>query len=177
MTIKKFFFLALILTLTGFGSFAQIGEETPPSSGTEPKYDIRIKNKLDSLGIKYSIAESGNFKVVLDIGEAGRTQLVLIYSKTYAYKGLEVREIKSVAARKESKDEFDANTLFTVLEANQTYKLGAWQIYGGTAPFLLEFALRISANSSQTVLNDLMRLAANTADEMEIKLTNGGDKY
>jgi hypothetical protein len=168
MALKKCFFTAILIFFATGSAFCQLGDE-------QPNYDVRIKNKLDSLGIKYTITESGNFKVVFNTKD-GRTQLVLIYSKTNMYKGLEIREVKSVADKKENKADFSQEVLYNILEENQTYKVGAWQIFGGNAPYLLEFALRISANASQTILDDLIRLAAKVADEMELKLT-GADEH
>jgi hypothetical protein len=167
MHLKKIFVALISCLFMSIGAMAQLGDE-------QPTYDMRIKNKLDSMKIKYTITESGNFKVVFN--ESGeRTQLVLIYSKTHMYKGLEIREIKSVADRKQEKSAFSQETLFNILEENQTFKVGAWQIFGGEPPFLLEFAVRISANANQSVLIDMIRLASKTADEMELKLT-GGDE-
>ena len=41
----------------------------------EPESDSRVRNQLDALGLKYSLTDNGNYKVVFDMGE-GRTQLV-----------------------------------------------------------------------------------------------------
>jgi hypothetical protein len=140
----------------------------------EPESDSRVKNQLDALGLKYSMTDNGNYKVVFDMGE-GRTQLVVIYSNTYNYNGMEVREITSTAMSTTDKKGFTQPTLFDLLERNQTYKIGAWQINGGTAPFILEFGIRMSANSSQSVFDELIRLAARMADELEQELTSGDD--
>lgn len=140
----------------------------------EPESDSRVRNQLESLGLKYSMTDNGNYKVVFDMGE-GRTQLVVIYSNTYNYNGMEVREITSTAMSTDDKRGFTQPTLFDLLERNQTYKIGAWQINGGTAPFILEFGIRMSANSSQSVFDELIRLAARMADELEQELTSGDD--
>jgi len=157
----KSIFTLLILTVS-LNTFAQLGESN---------YDYRVKSKLDNLGIKYQITDKGNFKVIFDMGK-DRTQMVIINSNTYEYGGMEIREIFSTAAIVESKYDFNQSILFSLLELNETYKLGAWQIDGGTSPYILQFALRISANSTQTVLDDVIRLAAKVADEMEQKLTS-----
>ena len=159
-TIKTIF--ALLFLTVSLNTYAQLGESN---------YDYRIKSKLENLGIKYQITDKGNFKVIFDMGQ-GRTQMVVINSNTYEYGGMEIREITSIAAIVDSKYDFNQNNLFRLLELNETYKLGAWQINGGTSPYILQYALRISANSTQSVLDDLIRLAAKTADEMEQKLTS-----
>jgi hypothetical protein len=165
-SVKQFVLTGLFvlgITITGR---AQIGEIN---------YDNRIKTKLDALGIKYSITEQGAFKVIFEMGK-NRTQLVVIKSNTHEYGGMEIREISSVAAGCQIRSEFSQENLFYLLEKNETYKLGAWQIHGGSAPFLLEYSLRISANAAQSVLDDLIRLAAKVADDMEQALTDE-DKY
>jgi hypothetical protein len=163
-TIKAIFVL-LFLTVS-LNTLAQLGESN---------YDYRIKSQLENLGIKFQITDTGNFKLIFDMGK-GRTQMVIINSNTYEYGGMEIREITSIAAIVDSKNEFNQSNLLSLLELNETYKLGAWQINGGTSPYILQYALRISANSTQSVLNDLIRLAARIADEMEQKLTNE-DEY
>lgn len=141
--------------------YCQIGEYS---------YDSRIKRQLDDLGLKYSITDRGDFKLLFDMGNR-RTQMVVVNSNTYQYGGMEIRELLSIAAVTDTKSAFNQYNLFTLLEKNDTYKLGAWQIDGGTSPYVLEFALRISANSAQSVLTDLVHLAATVADEMEEILT------
>lgn len=157
------FLLLLAMTLNGW---SQIGEAN---------YDNRIKTKLEALGIKYTITDQGAFKIIFDMGN-NRTQLVVIKSNTHEYGGMEIREVSSVAAVAEIRSEFSQENLFYLLEKNETYKLGAWQIHGGKAPYLLEYSLRISANATQSVLNEIIRLAAKVADEMEQALTDE-DKY
>jgi hypothetical protein len=137
--------------------------------------DSRVKTKLEALDLKYEITDEGNFKVVFAM-EKKRSQLVIIKSKTYNYEGIEIREIFSVAAVANKKNEFTQSVLFSLLELNETYKLGAWQIDGGESPFVLEFSLKISANSTQSVLSEAIMLAAKVAEEMEQKLT-GDDKH
>lgn len=140
----------------------------------DPDSDPRVKTILNQLDLNYSIAESGDFKVIFDMNN-GRTQMVIIHSSTYKYEGMEIREIVSNAAMTMNKSDFTQSVLFNLLELNQTYKLGAWQIHGGEPPYLLQFGIRISANSTKTVLDDAIRLAAKMGDEMEQLLTDGDD--
>lgn len=142
---------------------------------SDPIYDPSIKAKLDSLEIKYTISDKGNFRIVFNMGKE-RTQLVVVNSAKYEYGGLQIREITSTAAITQERSTISRDTLFLLLEKNQTYKLGAWQINGGTSPFVFEFGLRINANSSAAILEEMMMLAAKVADEMEQSLS-GGDKY
>lgn len=146
-------------------AFAQLGDTL---------IDERVKAHLDKLGWKYSTTSTGTFKVVFDMGN-DRTQLVLIRSKTNIYEGMEIREIVSNAAKKDDKFAFTQSTLFMLLEKNGTYKLGGWQIDGGEPPYVVQFGIRISANSTQSVLVDAINLAAKMADQMEQQLTEADD--
>jgi hypothetical protein len=132
--------------------------------------DSRVRSALDNAGLKYTITDNGNFKIPFDMGN-GRTQVVIVNSKTYEFGGAEIREIFSVAAVVSSKSAFTQNNLFKLLELNETYKIGAWQIHGGESPYILQFAIRAGANTSSSILADLIKLAAKTADDMEERLT------
>jgi hypothetical protein len=132
--------------------------------------DSRVRSALDNAGLKYTITDNGNFKIPFDMGN-GRTQVVIVNSKTYEFGGAEIREIFSVAAIVSSKSAFTQNNLFKLLELNETYKIGAWQIHGGESPYILQFAIRAGANTSSSILADLIKLAAKTADDMEERLT------
>jgi hypothetical protein len=48
--------------------------------------------------------------------------------------------------------------------------------YTGGSPYLLEYSLHVTANATQSVLSELIRLAAKVADDMEQALTDE-DKY
>jgi len=133
--------------------------------------DSRVRSALDNAGLKYTITDNGNFKIPFDMGN-GRTQVVIVNSKTYEFGGAEIREIFSVAAVVSSKSAFTQNNLFKLLELNETYKIGAWQIHGGESPYILQFAIRAGANTSSSILADLIKLAAKTADDMEQRLTD-----
>jgi hypothetical protein len=133
--------------------------------------DSRVRSALDNAGLKYTITDNGNFKIPFDMGN-GRTQVVIVNSKTYEFGGAEIREIFSVAAIVSSKSAFTQNNLFKLLELNETYKIGAWQIHGGESPYILQFAIRAGANTSSSILADLIKLAAKTADDMEQRLTD-----
>ncbi|MEN9443962.1 MAG: hypothetical protein RIS47_852 [Bacteroidota bacterium] len=164
-TLRYLFSIILFVAIYNQG-FAQLGEVN---------YDSRIKTQLDELGLKYTITDSGNFKLGFDI-ENNRTQTVVIRSKTYTYEGMEIREINATAQVAKDKFEFKITNLFDLLERNQTYKVGAWQIHGGESPYVLEFALKISAEAKSDALDKFVRLAAKISDAVELEIT-GADEY
>jgi len=158
---KQLILTALLLTVTNIPAFCQYGDAS---------YDSRVKSKLDDLGIKNEITSDGNFRIIFSM-ENNRTQLVIINSATYQYGNIEVREIWSCAAIVNNKSAFTQQNLFYILQENSKLKIGAWQI-DGTSDYGLNFSLRANANASSGNLDDLIRLAAKSADQMEQKLTD-----
>jgi hypothetical protein len=163
---KKIILVGIFLAVFSIKAFCQLGEVS---------YDNRIKSKLIALGLKYEISDLGNFKVVFEMGD-DRTQLVLINSSTNEYGGMEIREITSVAAIAKDKSYFSQKTLYKLLDDNDKWKLGAWQISGDTDNYMLQFSVKISANSTQSVLEEILKLAATIADTKEKELTEN-DRY
>lgn len=158
---KRIIVILAILKLIIGSATAQIGEST---------YDYRVRNQLNELGLKYEITSSGDFRVIFNMGN-GRTQLVVIYSKTYYYESMEIREITSIAAKVKYKSDFVQTLLFQLLEKNFSYKLGSWQMHGGESPYILQFAVRISANSPANILEECIKLATKEADRVEEIIT------
>ena len=154
--------ITLLFLTVSLDAYAQLGEI---------KYDTRVKSKLDSLDINYQITDVGSFKIIFNMVN-DRTQMVIIPTVTEEYGGMEIREIYSIAESVDSKDSLNQNDLFTLLELNKNYKIGSWQIHGGSKPYLLRFAVKLSANATQSVLDLSIRVAAKIADEMELKLTS-----
>lgn len=148
---------------------AQLGDD-------EVNYDVRVKEALEEADLKYNIVDNGNFHLVFEL-EGGRTQLVIIKSKTFEYGNMEIREIISIAAKADNKKFFKRDMLFDILERNEQYVLGAWQIDGGEAPYFLEFSVKLSANSNPKVLNSALILAAKIADEVENELSGDADEF
>ncbi len=171
MQIKFANFWSTLVFVIAFSlpSVAQLGDD-------EINYDTRVKNALEEADLKYSIADNGNFKLVFEL-DGKRTQLVIIKSGTFEYGGMEIREIISIAAKSDNKKFFKRDLLFDVLERNETYKLGAWQIDGGEAPYFLEFSIKVSANANPDVLKQVLFLASKVADELEEELSGDADEY
>lgn len=147
---------------------AQLGEPD------KPKADERVKERLESLNLKYKIEDSGRYKLVFET-ENKRTQLVFMLSQTYVYNDIEVREVFSPVMHFKDKSEIDDAKLFDLLKRNGTYKMGGWQI-DGDGPYALNFALRIAANANAKSMEELIKFAAKAADEYEV-LISQEDKF
>lgn len=132
----------------------------------EVKYDPRIKTDLDALGLTYEILTSGDFKLVYNVAD-NRTQMVIINSKTEEYGGMEIRKLWSVAGVPTDENTYPSDVLFAFLKLNAMYSLGAWEIAEEENQFFLLYNMRISVDTSQSILRELLNLSAIKTDEME----------
>jgi hypothetical protein len=138
--------------------------------------DPRIKQALDSIGLKYSVNSSNNYKVVYTMdNDADRSQLVFIVSKTETYRSVELREIWSVAA---VLDEYPGEeTIHYILNMNSTSKIGAWAIEeADDGEFWLLYTTKVPVDLTPNGLKDIVYFVAEVCDEMEAELV-GDDEY
>ncbi len=138
--------------------------------------DPRVKKALDSLGLKYSVNSSNNFKVVYRMeDDADRSHLVFIVSKTSTYRSVEIREIWSIAAvLNEYPGEDVVKRLMTM---NSTTKIGAWAIEASEdGEVWVMYTVKIPYDVSPKQLNDTVYFVAEVCDELEAELT-GDDEY
>lgn len=138
---------------------------------TDTKPDPSIKAQLEALDYKYEIDEDGDFKLVFEIGDEGRSQIVYVLSQVENYGELEVREIWSPAYTSPT-EQFPAMIANRLLEASNQAKLGGWVKQGKNAVFVI----KIPADASKEVLDDATTAAMELADEMENELTPGQDE-
>jgi len=142
----------------------------------QDKADPRVKDALDSLGIKYSVNASNNYKVVYTMDkDKDRSQLAFIVSATVDYRSLEVREVWSVAA---VLTEYPGPDITKELMAmNSTTKIGAWAIEESEdGKFWVLYTVKVPAAMSPKELTDIVYFVAEVCDEMEVELV-GDDEY
>jgi len=133
------------------------------------KGDPRVQKMLETLDLKYSIDEDGDFKVSFQL-EDDRSQLAFINSDTETISDFEVREIWSVAHIAEGF--LDASTANYLLLANNNLKIGSWRLKEiGKSSFAVTFCIQVSANTDPESLLDALLLTLRTADEMELQFT------
>ena len=138
--------------------------------------DPRVKKALDSLGIKYTVNDSKNYKVVYKMeSDPDRSQLVFVVSKTSTYKNLEVREIWTIAAVLDAyPDEETIQRLYTM---NSTTKIGAWAMeINDDGEVWVIYTAKVLAAMSPKELTDIIYFVAEVGDEMEVDLV-GDDEY
>ncbi|PKL23333.1 MAG: hypothetical protein CVV47_15505 [Spirochaetae bacterium HGW-Spirochaetae-3] len=138
--------------------------------------DPRVAEALDSLGIKYSVNSSNNYKVVYRMdNDPDRSHLVFVVSKTSIYRSVEIREIWSIAA---ILDEYpDSEMIHRLLSMNSTTKIGAWAIEESEdGEIWLMYTTKILAGLKPEELKDTIYFVAEVCDEMEAELV-GDDNY
>jgi hypothetical protein len=144
------------------------------SAQTDKKPDARVAKALKKLDFKYDVLDNGNYKLVFDVGTQGRTQMVFIFSETYEYEGVEVREVRSIANKYVS-DYPAKEVLIQLLQDNARKKFGAWELNSSDDTHYIVFSARIPATADHSVLRATLKMVLEAADEMEQQVATGDE--
>ena len=136
----------------------------------KPAADAGIKAQLAELDYQYEVDEDNDFKLVFEVGEEGRSQIVYVRSPVESYGEHQVREIWSPAYHSPT-ESFPALIANRLLEDSDNKKLGGWVKQDNYAVFVV----KIPANAGAEALDDALDAAMAAADEMENELTPGQD--
>ena len=136
----------------------------------KPAVDTGIKTQLAALDYQYEVDGDNDFKLVFEVGDEGRSQIVYILSSVESYGEHKVREIWS-PAYESATDDFAAPIANRLLEASSSAKLGGWVKQGRNAVFVV----KIAADASKEALDDAISAASGLADAMEAELSPGKD--
>jgi hypothetical protein len=132
--------------------------------------DASVKSRLDARGVKYTVDDDGDFKVTYSYSKENRTQLVFVSGSTESVGGFKIREIFSPAARVEKDGVSGAKALELMAESRKN-KLGGWELSGD----VLYFVIKLPDSMDGAQLESAMDIAAETADDMEIKFSEDRD--
>ncbi|MGH8262912.1 MAG: hypothetical protein ACRET4_05505 [Steroidobacteraceae bacterium] len=132
--------------------------------------DPRVATALKSLGYEYSLTADQDFKLVFEVSDDKRTQVVIVNSNTEIFDKAEIREVWSPSLTID--DPIDAAFAQRLLKANDTYKLGAWRLWSvdkkSAKPELyVVFAAQIDANAPASMLSAALDMVSQKADELE----------
>lgn len=137
------------------------------------KGDPRIKRVLETLELKYSVDQDGDFKIIVEFQD-GRSQVAYINSETQTVGDFEIREVWSVAYIAEGY--LDIDTANTLLLKNFEMKIGSWRLIpAGNNTFLVAFCVQIAADCDPSSFSRTLGIVLEVADTMEEKLTGGDD--
>jgi hypothetical protein len=146
----------------------------PPSTPPAPSHDDRVKSILDAEGVNYKITSQGNFKMTWKRNN-GRTHVIVVKSKTWSLKPLEIREIWAAAYK--THGELSRDVAFRLLQDSNQRKLGAWEAHGDHDESTAVFVAKISADASAQRLMSAITLVLQVADDIEKELMDGRDDF
>lgn len=132
--------------------------------------DAGIKAQLEALEYEFEVDDDNDFKLVFEVGDEDRSQIVYVRSPVETYGAHAVREIWSPGYTSLT-EEFPAAIANRLLYASGSAKLGGWVKQGKSAVFVV----KIAADASKEELAGAMDSAVTLADEMEAELTPGKD--
>lgn len=132
--------------------------------------DLRVRQALDGLGLKYSVSDLGDFTLDCAVGQ-GRTKRVVVHSSTDRYAGHETRKIYSGSY--ECHGSIPGELANRLLEDNGQKKFGAW---AKCDPYLV-FASLVEANANKESLYGAILLTVRTADQLEAQLASRRDAF
>ena len=133
--------------------------------------DAAVEARLNARGLKFSIDDDGDYKVVLDFTSEKRTQLVYVSGSTEDVSGISVREVFAPAANLKT-DGVTAAMALDLLRESRTKKIGAWEISGD----YLYYVIKIPDNVDAAQLGAAVRVAGSIADDKEIELSGNADR-
>ncbi len=160
-----------ILLCAALALILPVGGRLKAEEAPESKIDTAVKAQLDALDYEYEVDEDNDFKLVFEVGDAGRSQIVYVLSAVEEYGTHRVREIWSPAYRSPT-DSFPGPIANRLLEASQVAKMGGWVKQGRDAVFVV----KIASDADKQELDDAIDLAVRLADEMENELSPGQDE-
>ncbi|MEQ8310036.1 MAG: hypothetical protein RIA72_04985 [Sphingopyxis sp.] len=138
----------------------------PPTTAAQDGFG----KKLDRLRLTYTVDKDGDYRIVFNVRDTKRTQLLYISGRTQSYDCLVIREFFAPAAKVSAS--VDGAKALELMAHSHTRKIGSWEIHSS----LLMFTAKIPDVIDGEDLRSLINLVVNTTDEAELKLT-GADVY
>ncbi|WP_298575514.1 hypothetical protein [uncultured Luteimonas sp.] len=133
--------------------------------------DTSVAKRLDARGVTYTVDEDGDYKVIYNYSEEGRTQLAFVSGGTEDIAGFRIREVFAPAARLEQ-DRVDGRRALELLGDSRSQKLGAWEVAGD----VLYFVIKLPDSVDGAGLEAALDVVAQVADDKEIELSGDRDE-
>lgn len=140
--------------------------------GSLPAFaDASVAQRLDARGVKYVIDEDGDYRVIYQYADEGRTQMAFVSGTTEDLAGFRIREVFAPAARLEE-DGIDGARALALLADSRSRKLGAWE----TAGNVLYFVIKLPDSVDGAALEAALDIVAQVADDQEIEFSGDRDE-
>ena len=133
--------------------------------------DSSVASRLDARGMRYEIDGDGDYKVVYNYAEEGRTQLAFVSGRTEDIAGFRIREVCAPAARLDQ-DGIDGARALALLQDSREQKLGAWEVAGD----VLYFVIKLPDSVDAAALEAAIDIVAQVADDKEIEFSGDRDE-
>lgn len=133
--------------------------------------DSSVASRLDARGMRYEIDGDGDYKVVYNYAEEGRTQLAFVSGRTEDIAGFRIREVFAPAARLDQ-DGIDGARALALLQDSREQKLGAWEVAGD----VLYFVIKLPDSVDAAALEAAIDIVAQVADDKEIEFSGDRDE-
>jgi hypothetical protein len=156
---KLWIAVAIVLVLAA--ALTQVSAQTQ-------KTDARVAVALTQAGLKYVVGDDGDFRFVIEL-KGGRTQLVFINSVTETVGNIEIREVWSIGYM--GSEVMSSLIMEVMLRDNANKKLGAWGLSQINNLYVGTFSIKMSAESSGSVLRTIAEGVAMLTDDMESKIS------
>lgn len=134
--------------------------------------DPSVERRLKAADVNYEIDKDGDYRIAYEYTDENRSQLVFVSGRTESVGPFVVREVFAPAAHVKE-DRVDGARALDLLEESGRIKLGGWELRGTT----LYFVIKLPDTVDATALRGAIDIAAEMADEMEIKLSGTKDAY
>ncbi len=133
--------------------------------------DASVAERLDSEALNYEVDGDGDYKLLFTYGQEGRSQLAFVSGSTQTVSGLTIREVFSPAGYL-AKDGITGRKALELLAGSSEMKLGAWETRGD----VLYFVIKVLDSATSSELSNMIAIAAETADNMEIEISGDRDE-
>ena len=133
--------------------------------------DAQMREMLLAKGNKFEIDKDKDYKIVIEWGKEKRSQIVWVSSRTENLNGMVIHEVFSPAALLKKNPVSGAMALALLRDAS-TNKLGGWQISGD----MLYYTIMLPEPFDAAALNAAIDVAAETADNQELKMSGKKDE-
>ena len=134
--------------------------------------DASVEKRLNERGIKFERDKDGDYRVVYNYGDEGRTQLAYVSGSTETTRSFVVREVFAPAGHVDE-DRIDLARTLKLLADSRQSKLGSWEVAGKVLYYVIKLPDDVSAAALEAALDTV----ATQADNMEIELSGDRDRY
>ena len=134
--------------------------------------DASVEKRLSERGIKFERDDDGDYRVVYNYGDEGRTQLAYVSGNTETTRSFVVREVFAPPGHVDD-DRIGLERALKLLADSRQSKLGSWELAGK----VLYYVIKLPDDVSAAALEAALDTAATQADNMEIELSGDRDRY